>query len=175
VGGAEGSQGAADPDADLGYLLKDVMGEALPSVVTDSTCLIGLERIQMLDLLPALFDVLAPPSVAREFGAPLPWLKIRAPRDIQHVATLRMLVDDGEAEALALATEMNCKVILDDLQARKIAARQNIRCLGLLGVLLLAKQAGRVPAIRPLIEGLRAEHFFISEALVAEALRLAGE
>ncbi len=171
MSGTEASQGAADPDADLKYLLR----EALPSVVADSTCLIGLERIHMLDLLPALFDVFAPPTVAREFGSPPSWLEIRAPRDSNHVATLRLLLDDGEAEAIELAREMNCKVILDDLQARKIAALQNVRCLGLLGVLLLAKQAGKVPAIRPLIERLRAESFFISESLMAEALRLAGE
>ena len=38
-------------------------------VVADSTCLIALERIDSLEVLPALFEpVLIPPGVDREFG-----------------------------------------------------------------------------------------------------------
>ena len=145
-------------------------------VVSDSTCLIGLERIQCLDLLPAVFaEVIVPPAVAREFGMALEWLKVQAPRDAACVAALGVMVDPGEAEAIALALELNCEVILDDLQARRLAARQNVKCLGLLGVLLRAKVGGRLPAIRPVVEALRRERFFISQPLVAEALRLAGE
>ncbi len=45
------------------------------SVVADSTCLIGLERIEHLDILPALFEpILIPPAVQQEFGISLPWL-----------------------------------------------------------------------------------------------------
>jgi len=145
-------------------------------VVSDSTCLIGLERIQRLDLLPAEFaEVIVPPAVAREFGMALPWLKVQAPRDAACVAALSVMVDPGEGEAIALAGELNCEVILDDLQARRLAARQNVKCLGLLGVLLRAKAGGRLPAIRPVVEALRRERFFIGQPLVAEALRLAGE
>ncbi len=40
------------------------------SVVSDSTCLIGLERIGELNILPALFDpMMIPPEVEREFGS----------------------------------------------------------------------------------------------------------
>ncbi len=145
-------------------------------IVSDSTCLIGLERIQRLELLPALFDeVFVPPAVSREFGATFAWLRVRTPQDTAHVATLKLLVDEGEAEAIALAKELACEVILDDLQARKLAARQGVKCVGLLGLLLRAKAERRLEAIRPLIESLRHEHFFFSEALIAEALRLAKE
>ncbi len=38
------------------------------AVVSDSTFLIGLERVGRLDILPALFDsVMIPPEVMREF------------------------------------------------------------------------------------------------------------
>lgn len=145
-------------------------------IVSDSTCLIGLERIRQLDLLPALFDeIFVPPAVAAEFGTTFAWLKVKAPHDAAHVAALKLLVDDGEAEAIALAKELNCEVILDDLQARKLAAKQNVRCVGLLGLLLRAKDAGRLKEILPLIDALRAEKFYFSDALVAEALRLARE
>ena len=70
-------------------------------VVTDSTCLIGLERIGCLDVLPALFEpILIPPEVHKEFGTSLPWLTVEAPTDQGLVAALKMLVDDGEAEAI---------------------------------------------------------------------------
>jgi predicted nucleic acid-binding protein len=61
--------------------------------VTDSTCLIGLERIGRLDILPSLFDpILIPPEVQREFGTPLPWLIVETPADQALVAALKLLV-----------------------------------------------------------------------------------
>ena len=100
---------------------------------------------------------------------------MQAPLDVAHVATLKLLVDEGEAEAIALAKELDCEVVLDDLRARKLATKQQVRCVGLLGVILRAKQAGKLGAVRPLIEALQREKFFFSDALVAEAMRLAGE
>ena len=145
-------------------------------IVSDSTCLIGLERIRQLDLLPGLFDdVFVPPAVAAEFGIALAWLKVRTPQDATYVAALKLLVDEGEAEAIALAKELGCEVILDDLQARKLAVKQNVHCIGLLGVMLRAKDSGKLTVIRPLVEALQREKFFFSEALIAEALRLARE
>jgi hypothetical protein len=84
-------------------------------VICDSACLIALERIGYLDLLPALFEpVQAPPAVQHEFGAAPEWLRVHAPSDPTLVAALGMLVDSGEAEALALASELGCTIILDD-------------------------------------------------------------
>ena len=125
-------------------------------IVSDSTCLIGLERIRPLDLLPGLFDdVFVPPAVAAEFGIALAWLKVRTPQDATYVAALKLLVDEGEAEAIALAKELGCEVILDDLQARKLAVKQNVHCIGLLGVMLRAKDSGKLTVIRPLVEALQ--------------------
>ena len=51
-------------------------------VVVDSTCLIGLEGINQLHILSALFDpILIPPEVEREFGRSLSWLKVETPAD----------------------------------------------------------------------------------------------
>lgn len=59
-----------------------------PAVV-DTTCLIGLERVGRLDILQALFDpVIVPPAVAREFGTPLPWLKVETPTNHALVSVL---------------------------------------------------------------------------------------
>jgi predicted nucleic acid-binding protein len=71
-------------------------------VVVDSACLIGLERINQLDLLPALFDpILAPPEVRREFGQSLAWLQIAVPTNQALVQAFKITLDSGEAEAIA--------------------------------------------------------------------------
>jgi predicted nucleic acid-binding protein len=73
-------------------------------IVTDSACLIGLERIGRLDILPALFDpIIIPPEVQREFGGQLDWLQVRVPNNQALVNALKLVVGDGEAEAIALA------------------------------------------------------------------------
>jgi predicted nucleic acid-binding protein len=145
-------------------------------VVSDSTCLIGLERIHRLDLLPAVFErVWIPPVVAEEFGQSLPWLHLKAPVNTDLVESFETMVDPGEAAAIALARELHCEVILDDRRARQLAKAHHVPHLGLLGLLLRAKQKGCLDRIRPAIEALRAQGFFLSDEVVVEALRRAGE
>lgn len=122
-------------------------------IVVDSTCLIGLERIGALDILPALFDpIFIAPEVEREFGVTLPWLTVEAPADKALMAALRLLVDDGEAATIALASEQRLRIILDDWQAREVAKRLSLAVIGTVGCLLRAKQAGVITAVMPLIE-----------------------
>lgn len=145
-------------------------------VITDSGCLISLERIDRLDILPALFSqVLLPPAVHAEFGVVLPWLKVVPPKDQGMIAALKMLVDAGEAEAIALAYELQYRLIIDDLQGRKVARDLGLRLTGTIGVLVMAKQQGVIPALKPVIEALEAVSFYLSDALKAEALKLVGE
>ena len=75
-------------------------------IATDSTCLIALERIVHLEILPTLFEhVLIPPAVAREFGISFPWLRVESVSDQTLIVALKMMIDDGEAEAIALAQD----------------------------------------------------------------------
>ena len=85
------------------------------------------------------------------------------------------MVDDGEAEAIALAQETGYQLILDDLQARALARRFGIRIIGTVGLLVRAKQAGIIPLLKPVMNQLKAGGFFIGIALEQEALRLVGE
>jgi predicted nucleic acid-binding protein len=144
--------------------------------ILDSACLIGLERIGRLDLLPALLDpVCAPNAVEAEFGSRPEWLTIETPQDRGMIAALRLVVDPGEAEAITLAYEKGWRLILDDQKAREAAMRLGIKITGTVGLLLRAKQSGLLPAIRPFLDALDAKSFRISSALRAEALHLAGE
>ena len=145
-------------------------------VVVDSTCLIGLERIGQLDLLPALLDpIFAPLAVNREFGSQPVWMKVERPRDVGMVAALRLLVDPGESEAIVLAYEKGLRIILDDRKAREVAQRLGVPVTGTVGLLVKAKQEGVIGEVRPLLDALDANHFRISDDLRAEALKLAGE
>ncbi|HKQ08890.1 MAG TPA: DUF3368 domain-containing protein [Blastocatellia bacterium] len=145
-------------------------------IITDSTCLIGLERIGHLDLLPALFEpIMIPPEVDREFGITLAWLRIEVPSDTTRVATLKLLIDDGEAEAIALAGERGVRLILDDRQARLVAKNLGIPIIGTVGVLAQAKQAEIIASLKPILSKLEAKGFYISNALKEEALRIVGE
>ncbi len=122
------------------------------AIISDSTCLIGLEWIQMLEVLPVLFDpIVIPPEVSREFGVLLPWLMVEAPLNQAFLASLKLMVDDGEAEAIALAYEKKWKIILDDLQARKVATRLGISMIGTVGILVQAKQQDIISAIKPIL------------------------
>jgi Predicted nucleic acid-binding protein, contains PIN domain len=144
--------------------------------VADSTCLIVLERIRRLELLRGLFEPLViPPSVQEEFGRAVDWLIVQAPSDLRLIRVLRLVVDDGEAEAIALALEKGWQRIVDDRKARSWAKRLGIRIIGTAGVLIRAKQAGLIPSVKPLLEAMQQEGFRMDPVLMAEVLRLAGE
>ena len=145
-------------------------------VVEDSTCLIALERIGQIKILPALFEpVLIPPAVAQEFGISLPWLKVERLSDRALAAALKMMIDDGEAEAIALSQEQKCRIILDDRQARRVGQDMGLRVIGTVGILILAKQRGILSTVKPVLQNLDDIGFYISAALKAEVLRLVEE
>lgn len=69
-------------------------------IVTDTSCLIALDRIGHLDLLPALFTVHAPPAVLSEFGQRPSWLHAQSPPDLRRVEELREELDRGRPKRL---------------------------------------------------------------------------
>jgi predicted nucleic acid-binding protein len=145
--------------------------------VTNSTCLIGLERIGRLDILPQVFTpITIPPAVQTEVGISTSWLTVKAPENLSTVQTLKTQVDDGEAEAIALALEVkNVIIILDDLSARRIAQQLQLKVMGTVGMLIQAKQKNMIPAIKPILESLAEANFRISDAIIDKALELADE
>jgi len=66
-------------------------------------------------------------------------------------------LDAGETEAISLALETRARwVILDDLQARRLAKDLGLAVVGTAGVLFAAKQRGFIGAVRPPLDALRA-------------------
>ena len=81
------------------------------------------------------------------------------------------------ADALALALELKASaVLIDERTAREVATQLGLRAIGLLGILLDAKQRNLLAEVRPLVEALEAEaEFRIDPELRARVLRQAGE
>ena len=158
------------------------------TAIADSGPLICLARIGRIELLPRLFSkIFVPPEVWNEVtvrGQSHPgayevsqatWFTIQAP-DSQLVRPLSILVDAGEAEAIALAqTTPDCIILLDDSRARKIAERLNIKQIGTIGLLLRAKRSGLIEKIRPHIDALVENGIYIRQELVDAVLDDAGE
>ncbi len=145
-------------------------------IVIDSTCLIGLERIGKLDILPELFEPISiPDEVFNEFGTSISWLKVETPLNFALVSALKLSVDDGEAEAIALALEKNCKIISDDKQARSVAKKLGLEVIGTIGMFIRAKQNGLIDLLKPILDDLENNGFRMSESLKTEALKIVDE
>ncbi len=145
--------------------------------VTNSTCLISLDRIGATNLLRRVFDeVLVPPAVVLEVGTVPAWMTVRAVSNAVWERALGYNLGPGESAAIGLAAENPAaEVILDDLKARRFGALVGLRIVGTPGVLLRAKRLGAVPAVMPLLLDLRSHGFHMSDELFARCLMLAGE
>lgn len=151
-------------------------------VVSDTTAVTTLLKAGMEGLLQELFGkVIIPQAVWDElhaFHPKLPDFVVR--RAVERAGRLQAqtsLLGRGEAEAITLAKEVNADLVLtDDLKARRVAAGLNVKCTGLLGLLVRAKQRGLITSVREAIGILETRGgLYLSEAVKAEALRLAGE
>lgn len=147
-------------------------------VVSDTSCFIALSKIKELQILQKLYGrIITTPTVVDEFGEHLPeWIQVQPPKDLQKQQLLELQVDRGEASAVILALELEADlIILDDYKARLSAEKLGMNITGTLGVIIRAKKAGILHSIQPLIDKLRKTDFRVSEELLIEALKIAGE
>lgn len=159
-------------------------------VISETSPISGLFLIGQLELLPQLFGrVIIPQTVADEleqlslFGHDTSailnreWLSISPVLGFEKLKKLRDQLDPGEAEAIALAQELNADFLLiDEVKDRQIAVTEGLRVIGVLGVLLQAKKVGLVQSIQSLMDELRSKaRFRISPALYQAVLLEAGE
>jgi predicted nucleic acid-binding protein len=151
-------------------------------VVSDASPLTALMQIGRAELLSALFGtVLIPPAVEVEltrFHAELPgFITVMAVHNQNSVDILEAALDPGEAEAIVLAEESQADYLLmDEKLGRRAAEERGLKVVGLLGVLLIAKKAGHVPSVAPLMDELQTKAgFFVSDAVKHMILQAAGE
>lgn len=155
-----------------------------PPVVTNTTPLITLAGVGLLDLLPRLYDVVwAPRAVLDEYQAKappaeldlaqVPWLIVV---DAVALNPTLPLLDVGEAAALSLAQIVGARLILlDERKARRIAANLGLRVAGTLAVLLRAKEQGLITAIEPYISRMQAQGRRFHPNLITRILKDASE
>ncbi len=159
-------------------------------VVANTTPLIGLASIQRFDLLQKLLGELhiaqavydeAVVAGREEGGArrevsTAEWIRIVTVKDRLAVEVLLDEMDLGEAETIVLARELGADwVLMDEKKGRRKLTELGLKKIGTLGILLRAKQAGLLAAIRPDVEQLRQKGFSISQEVVDAVLRQANE
>ena len=148
------------------------------TIISDTSCFIVLSKIGQLALLQQIFgNIVTTPEIAAEFGEALPeWVEIISVKDEHKQHLLEIQVDKGEASAMALALETeNTMLIIDDYKARKLAKQLNINYIGTVKILILAKQRGIIPEIKPLLKKIKTTNFRISVELELQALLEANE
>ncbi|MGK7903844.1 MAG: DUF3368 domain-containing protein [Hormoscilla sp.] len=159
-------------------------------VVSNTSPITSLAAINQLQLLQQLYgSIIIPEAVYRELtdlDSPVPgtsevqtydWIEMRQVENKSLVIPLRPGVDEGEAEAIALAIELHAELLLiDDLDARIQATRLGLDFTGLLGVLIEAKNQGLIPAVKPVLNELIAiASFRVGQALYHRVLQIVGE
>jgi len=156
--------------------------------VVNSSPLIFLAKAGMVDLLRLLSpQVMVPDTVAQEIGqrgpedltahalAVTPWL-VTVP--VAAVPPLIQSWDLGAGESAVLAyahANPGTTAIIDDGAGRRCATMLGIPLSGTLGLVLLAKRRGSIPAARPVIATLKQHGMFLSETTIDRALALVGE
>lgn len=105
------------------------------------------------------------------------WVKRRTVKNMQLVNSLHRDLDRGEAESIALALELSADLILlDERDGRHAARHLGLRVVGVLGILLEAKQTGLIETVRPHMDALRqTAGFYLKEGVCRAFLELARE
>jgi len=157
--------------------------------VTNTSPLIFLAHLDRLDLLRhGGRRVCCPASVIEEVVARSDaasqavrlvvedWLEVREVQDRTAVDVLQADLGAGEAEAVILAKECGAEMlVLDDLDARRLAGRVGLSVVGTLGLLLAAKLRGDIPSLATEVERLEVAGFRIGVRLKQAVLGAAGE
>lgn len=159
------------------------------NLVSDTSVLLYLGRIQHLDLLDTLFtNILIPQAVISELDAGrtlrtdtvnprrFTWMQI-VEVSTEEIAQLPSNTLGAGEQAVIAYTHRNpdCLAGLDDKLARQLAQSLEIDIIGLIGILIKAKRAGAIPQIRPLLDQLRTEGFRLHHNVYQEALYLSQE
>ncbi|MEM1279047.1 MAG: DUF3368 domain-containing protein [Cyanobacteria bacterium P01_H01_bin.152] len=157
-------------------------------IVSNTSPILNLAIIERLKLLRQQFGQIQIPEVVLEelkideerpgsqsIQAAIAdgWIKAQSVGNPSFVKLLRQTLDGGEAEAIALALELQAEcVLLDERDGRRVAKSLGLQVTGVLGVLLKAKQSGDLPSLGPVVEELTQKAGFrIAPELLARVLQ----
>lgn len=157
-----------------------------PVWVINASPLILLGKLGRIDLLEGLAQqIWVPDAVYDEVAAGLAeagaagsllWAQDRRVRDVAVPSSiLGWDLGAGESQVLAHCMLAGHMAVLDDGEARAAAKVHELPLVGTLGVILRARQAGLIPAARPLVERLLESGSYLASDLVRQALAKVGE
>ena len=160
----------------------------MAEAVVDATPLITLGRAGLFDLIRLAGEpIVVPAAVAVEIdrrghGDPVvmalrsaDWLTIVAEAPVPPMLA-HFDLGAGETAVMAWAlAHPGCIAVIDDLTARRRAAALGISVRGTLSLIIETKRRGLVERIAPTIEHVRRAGFYVSDRLVEDILRRAGE
>ena len=158
-------------------------------IVSDTTPISELAKVDHLDLLPKLFGkVVIPQGVfdelqvgehpAAKLVQNLSWLEVVTVDNQQLVRELQQSfkLDLGESEAIALAEELSAsQLLIDERAARKVAMARKLPLIGTVGILLLAKRRGLLDSVKDVLDEMQEQGMRISDRLYVQVLTLAQE
>ena len=165
----------------------------MQEAISDSSTLIHLAGIGRLELLKDFYGkILITPAVWKEVveeGKGRPgasevkeanssgWIEVIAPSNESVVRLLERELHKGEAEVIALGIERRPAVILlDELEARRVADVYGLHKTGVIGILIRAKLEGKVASLREELDRLRSEAgFWVGDEIYWQALKAVAE
>ncbi len=156
-------------------------------VISNTTPILSLLKIDKIDILKELYGkIIIPLAVYQEIEKGkykqyyqditlLNWIEIKKIQDTNSTDYFFDL-DDGEAEVLILAKEINADlVLLDEIIGRRYAKQLKINLTGTIGILLKAKEKGLIISIKDLLLELVEKGTWLNTKLISKVLLMAKE
>lgn len=157
-------------------------------MIADTSPLILLASIRRLDFLDVLrLPIIVPDPVRLELRAKGRWdaayraLRRRKRFEIQRRIEIPSAITErnlgvGESSVLAVALDSpHATALLDDLAARRCAKSLGIPLLGTAGLVLIAKQWGKIENAAPVLDDLVAAGMYLGEKTKRRLLKRVGE
>lgn len=156
-------------------------------IVSNTSPILNLAIVDQLELLHQQFgEILIPHAVLDELkvneqrpgsqaireAISSGWIQTQEVSNEPLAQLLKQTLDQGEAEAIALAIELEADwTLLDEREGRKVAKSLGLNVTGILGILLRAKQVGELESLQPVIDDLMNKAGFrIAPELLAQIL-----
>ena len=154
-------------------------------IVSDTGPLAVLFKAKLLFILKEVHEeVLVPRAVERELrrkpeGADIfrdnIWINAREVENIELVKALMLVVDEGEAEAIALALHSDARILIDEKSGRNAAKALGLEISGTLGLFVEAKNKSIIRSVKDCIDKLLEVGYYLDYELIEEVLRKADE
>lgn len=159
-------------------------------VIADASPLIALSIVELLPHFPELLgEVWIPQTVFSECTVDLSkpgakqiinavkkgYLKLKQVKVSLELEELSQLLDRGEAEAICLALDQKCLLLIDEKKGRQMAVHRGLTIIGSMAVLLKAKEVKIIKQINPLLKKLDQQGYRLSDQLLKAVRSLAKE